>query len=627
MIKRKFFFILTVALVALVLGSCTQSDKGNVEFLPFQETTDGQWGMISMEGKVLFHEEFKNKPTVVRDGRFFVRTANGTWEMYDATEKPQKIGGEYAHVSGFHNGKALVSEKGKPVSIIDTEGKTIKKLDKIENKEVNGVRTFEEGYAVFMTEDSLYGVINANGDCVIKPQYCSLNNCGDGKFIGVDNKYSKDVKAGKQEKIKIFVLDASGKTILQFAGDKYSNLKYQFTDGLLAVSVEKDGKDTWGIINDKGEYVVKPSGKIKDIGSISGDIFTYNNGEGWGLMNTKGETLIRAKYENLYLDTDNRLVALFKNGDSYEYKFINEKDEQIGEDTYVEATLFSMYDENHAVVKPNDKIFSIIDKNGKQLEGLPDIVEVGTYEGESYVESDYVDLNKIISVFQINQNGILGINYKTSPKEVVEMSVKYGNSRGTKEHPTTSAYWYDITDHITMYKNVSGINGVITIDFNANLSRENYRTKRVIDYEFYDTYWYHDEKIPTGYSWNKVTPATFDIFIYNYGRMHGKMRETFNLFVNQLKKWGKLAKENNGAKVFTLNDGNRALVGMGKDYVFMLWGDLKPVKDIDISSYKDVTEEDNLPALSYGYLNNLFPDKLDEMAAVDTLSVDTAAVE
>ena len=61
-------------------------------------------------------------------------------------------------------------------------------------------------------------------------------------------------------------------------------------------------------------------------------------------MNVKGETLVRAKYEQLYYDDDNTLVAVVKNGDSYEYKYIDEKDNQIGNDTYVKATLFSMFD-------------------------------------------------------------------------------------------------------------------------------------------------------------------------------------------------------------------------------------------------------------------------------------------
>ena len=163
-----------------------------------------------------------------------------------------------------------------------------------------------------MTTDSLWGVIDDNGKCVVKPEYYSLNDYGDGKFIGVNAKYRKDVIQGKKDKVKLSVLDTSGKEVFNFSANKYENTGFAYVDGKLAVSVKKDGKEICGIIDDAGNYVVKPTTKLKSIGTIHGDEFTYNNGEGWGLMNVKGETLVRAKYEYLYYDEDNILIAMKK---------------------------------------------------------------------------------------------------------------------------------------------------------------------------------------------------------------------------------------------------------------------------------------------------------------------------
>ena len=58
--QRHLFFIM-LAMLTMMLFSCTQTENGNVEYIPFQETKDGQWGMISMDGKVLFKEEFNLK--------------------------------------------------------------------------------------------------------------------------------------------------------------------------------------------------------------------------------------------------------------------------------------------------------------------------------------------------------------------------------------------------------------------------------------------------------------------------------------------------------------------------------------------------------------------------------------
>ena len=98
--KKNYLKFALSLMITMLFFSCSKTENGNVEYIPFQETDDGHWGMISMDGKVLFKDEFKNKPTVVRDGRFFARTSEGVWEMYDASEKPKKIGADYAHTSG-----------------------------------------------------------------------------------------------------------------------------------------------------------------------------------------------------------------------------------------------------------------------------------------------------------------------------------------------------------------------------------------------------------------------------------------------------------------------------------------------------------------------------------------------
>ena len=624
---KKITFVFAV-LTAMLFASCSKTENGKVEYIPFQETADGQWGMISLDGKILFTEEFKTKPTVVRDGRFFVRTKEGLWEMYDATNKPKKIGTDYAHASGFRNGVALVAEKNKPVSIIDTEGKTKKILDKIEGKVVDGVRSFEEGYAVFMTVDSLFGVINQGGDCVIKPEYTELNDCGDGKFIGINKKYEADLKKGKKDKVKLSVVNTSGKVLYEFMASKYNDVHQKFSDGLLPISVKKDGKETWGIINEKGEEVVKPTTKIKNIGNVKDEKFTYYNGEGWGLMNTKGETLIRAKYEFLYFDGDNMLVAIVKkDADTFESKYVNEKDEQIGEDTYVSATPFTMFDGEHAIVKPNDKIYSIISKEGKQIEGLPDIVEIGTFEGESYIQSDYVDFKALIADCKISDDGMFGMSFKTTPAEAIKAQVKEGIAMSDENHKAGDLYWYDLTDEVWFIKKPGNISSIFEMHYTGYLTKKTYRTKRIIDYVIGDWYWYHDKKIPTGYVYNKVSMRNFKMTFDNDGKLHGKLSDVLLALKGKFKSMGKIVKENNGAFVVTTKVGHTAFAYLEEKKVVLLFGNLGDANSLVIDKYKDATEDGEDSDVSYGYLNNLFPDEqVVDTAAVDTALIDNATV-
>lgn len=616
--KKSLFLWCAVVMTALLSG-CSNTSNDPITHVPFKEAKDGKWGMIAMDGKVLFKEEFKQEPTVVRDNRFFVKNKSGFWEMYDASEQPKQIGDEYKHVSVFNGGHALVSKRNEPVSIIDTDGKTVKVLDKIEGKTVNGVYAFNEGYAVFMTNDSLYGAIDNNGNCVIKPHYCGLKACSDGKFIAIDAKYKKFVDQEQPGKVKVSVVTTSEKTLFEFACDKYENIKHFFVDGKLPVSVKRDGKEIWGIIDDKGQYVLNPSYKFKNIGMVHGDRFTYSNGEAWGLMTLKGESLIRAKYDILYYADDNSLIAGTSKKDEYEYKFVNENDEQIGNDTYVDAFISSAFGDGHTIVKLNDKQYSIIDKKGESLKNLPDMAEVGLSAGDTYIESDYVDLQALVSAFQITPSGIMGFNYTSSPRNVVRKAAALGMLTGDKEHAAHSPYWFDYKDEVILYKDVDGVRGMFSITFNGKLSRQTYRTKRVIDYEFYDYYYYHDEKIPTGYVWNKVSPHAFTLSISNDGRMRGKLHQLYKIIVSRFKGMGTVAKQNDGAVVLNLRNGKRAFIYMKKNNVVAVWGNLKPVSEIDISEYKDISNVDE--GIDEAE-NNDDTDVAEDTAVADSTAVD-----
>lgn len=67
--------IVLLALLLLGLVSCADKSERVIQGIPFQETKDGKWSMISMEdGQVLFSEEFKEAPTVAIEGRFMVKS-------------------------------------------------------------------------------------------------------------------------------------------------------------------------------------------------------------------------------------------------------------------------------------------------------------------------------------------------------------------------------------------------------------------------------------------------------------------------------------------------------------------------------------------------------------------------
>lgn len=578
--------------ICAIMASCGKDESRGVEYVPYQETDDGQWSMISPSGKVLFSEEFKNAPTVVKEGRFMVKNEEGLWEIYTAEEKPKKIGSEYAYASCFEDGKALVSERNDYVKIIDLDGNELKKLDKIGNKIVDAVSAFSEGYAVYQTGD-LYGALDDDGKEIIKPDYLVLYPCSDGKFIGINKKYEKEFnKKDGKKKLTYDVLDTSGKKLFEINSDKYSNTGTRFIDGLLTVAVEKDGKECWGLINDKNEVVVKPAEKIKGISDIKGKRFVYNNGEAYGVMNLDGENIVRAKYDFLYFDISDRLVAVTektKNSYNYECKFIDDNDNQIGEDKYVSINPFAHFDGNHSFVKVSDRIWSIVDKDGKQIEKLPDIVNINLSFGDKEIVNDHVDFAALFAEMKLSENGVDGLSFETTPAEAVKVGVENGVRTGTDKHPANDPYWYDYSDNILYSKTFSKVNSVIAVGFPGKISRQTYRNET----EYFYGYAFN-RKVPSGYAFNTFKAVVFLVSFSNTGKMTGKLELLLKELKAHFKKNGKLEKENNGAAVYTINDNNRVKVYMEEDRVEVIWGDIKAVKDIDIEEYKNTKEKINI---------------------------------
>ena len=81
-----------LSLLMLILASCGKNNGTYISGIPYQETEKGQWSMISPDGEVLFSDEFKERPTVAKEGLFMVKNKEGLWEIYKADKKPKKIG-------------------------------------------------------------------------------------------------------------------------------------------------------------------------------------------------------------------------------------------------------------------------------------------------------------------------------------------------------------------------------------------------------------------------------------------------------------------------------------------------------------------------------------------------------
>lgn len=232
-----------------------------------------------------------------------------------------------------------------------------------------------------------YGLINHDGEVILKPVYDSIDDFSDG--------LAKIKKGGKYGYV-----NADGEVVAKPVYTKGS----QFNDGYAVV--KKKGK--WGIINEKGEEVVKPiydminSGTGDDDGANRGSNIelsleylsepVFSNGlvpvekDGkWGFVNTKGKVVIKFIYEDARPFSEG-LAAVY-NGDKWGY--INKKGKWVIKpafssaynfsdgfaEVFKKATADSKWDTNHLINKKGKVIaetgnnfsdgLNVVMKNGK----------------------------------------------------------------------------------------------------------------------------------------------------------------------------------------------------------------------------------------------------------------------
>ena len=351
--------LLLLALSATITSACSsESSSAEIEALAYRSTESGRWGIVSMDGEVIVRDYFKNEPTVAMDGRYFVKNDEGLWEMYDLSTQPQKKGGKYVYTSGFYHGRALVAERNQGISLIDTEGKVLKRLDRIANKSVEEIASFDQGYAIFLTTDSLYGAIDENGTCVVQPSYCYLV-ADEGNFVGIPKQYKKAILSDDSlRKYALDLFDKTGRMLHQFQSSEFEEL----TTGndKFAIATKQKDKESWTFYNFKGDVLFRCPENVKNITAIKGNNFIYSNRKGFGLMNLSGEILIPAQYADLEFDGD-YLIATIESNIERKSIWLNQYGQKVGSEAFEAIYKASDFDNEHAVVLVNETGYSLVD--------------------------------------------------------------------------------------------------------------------------------------------------------------------------------------------------------------------------------------------------------------------------
>ncbi len=385
----KHFFLLFLLVSGLWLSGC-RSGQSQITHLPFKADEDDRWGMIGIDGKVLFENEFQERPSVVIHGIFTVKNAEGLYEYYTAETRPKPLNDKaYITAGAFLEDIAPVVEPEQPISYIRKDGTTAFTLDKYRNRRIVCAVPFSEGLAGFKTQDERFGFIDTQGKVVIEPHFTSIHS------------FSEGLAVVEQADSTWIVINKKGEK--QFALPK-NTTGFYFSDGLLACW--KTSEETSYpanvdfFLDTKGDKVLTVPDKVK-VARFStfshGYIPCYQEDKEKnvyyvGLMNKKGEIVIRPKYEVEYayeisnfLITDNNLLCVT---DHEKMGLVDMENNLVCPIEF--SQLLPTLDSRYAFAKQGNYWRIIHQKGGKKATAV-EYAMIGGSPYSEYFESDWID--------------------------------------------------------------------------------------------------------------------------------------------------------------------------------------------------------------------------------------------
>ena len=298
-------FTTVVFVFSCLLSSCGDSSSNeNFKLIPVRQKENGKISLMDFEGKIVLEDEFSSESQVYyAEGVVLEITKDNKVKYYNIDgNKSKQIGDkEYTDGAIFYNGYCVVKKENGMLSLIDKDGiEKIANLSKIGNTNIVRVGSVSEDMIRFKDDEGMWGYLNLNGEIVIKPAYSSCENFNNGKarvlksnglFAIINNKGEETFK-GKDK----FSYGRISEDLIPFkenTGDKdfygYMDMKGEkvikdnkftmcssFKNGL--ASVKEEDKDSWGVINKKGEPVgdLKTKFDSKPFISNDGKVFVYD---------------------------------------------------------------------------------------------------------------------------------------------------------------------------------------------------------------------------------------------------------------------------------------------------------------------------------------------------------------
>ncbi|MFC5528182.1 WG repeat-containing protein [Cohnella yongneupensis] len=260
----------------------------------------GKYGLINRTGKEIAAVQYYNIEK--QESGFFkvtVRSSDNNYS-YGFYNKSGMLVAKpvYSSVGAFNEGMAAVrkgGDKDGKWGFIDAAGKVI-----VQPK-YDEAFDFRDGLAPVITKNKL-GYINKQGKEAIKPQFEY-----DRSFSGVDIQFRGGV-AMISKSHKVGLIDKTGKVITKPAYDRIDRI----ANGLFRVSSVISGNWGWGLLNAKGQVLIKPelSYVQEFMGKDQRFAITEKAGKK-GLIDNTGKQLLLPIYDDIDVEFKDEKVVGF----------------------------------------------------------------------------------------------------------------------------------------------------------------------------------------------------------------------------------------------------------------------------------------------------------------------------
>ncbi len=442
---------------ALALFSLVACNSKQVDYLPFQESEDGYWGLIDRKGKVLFAEEFENYICGINEGVLLTTDDDGKYQFYTVEKKPKLISEGYKDAGVFNGGFAPIVMKDEWIKFINKKGEIVSELKEIDGLQVEWISGFHYGVAIYLLEDGSRGLIDTKGKVLTAPQKVGLDFCREqnmlsyGKVIDNEILIVEYADATLLLNYKDYIKANNSKALYQLDKEKHTASFYA-NSNLYCISTKRkhiimDGK--------KEVLEITKDSKCFNIYDIKGKYLLYSNenGDKKGIMDMKGNVVIRPKYRFLTFMDEKTLLC---STNSEVFKLIDVKDNVISsnvdihEDVY-EGMVNFRFHEGIACLINEDEDFYFSDKKGDPIDNKTYHNIRETYE--CFVNSDFFNVNKFIRNYEITETGVAGIGFNTTTDEFIELDL--GDYDYYDEDELLYKYYDE--DEIEFYEYVNGL--------------------------------------------------------------------------------------------------------------------------------------------------------------------------